>query len=206
VTREGVIRFDLTFTKALSPPASDVAGLVHWHKKLHALELIGQDPARYDGYAYGNLSCRHESGGFIISASQTGGKTELDAGDFCRVTSWDIDKNSVIAEGPQPPSSESLTHAMLYRLDPDIAVVFHVHAPKIWRNAEKLGLAITASDIPYGTPGMAHEVARLFGSAETGQMSAFSMGGHEDGIISFAASFERAGNILLDLAERSEAI
>jgi hypothetical protein len=204
VTQEGVIRFNLDFTQAPPPPDEDVAGLIHWHSKLHDLGLIGQDPDRYDGYAYGNLSCRHATGGFLISATQTGGKDMLLAGDFCHVTAWNIEENSVTAHGPRPPSSESLTHGMIYRLDPGIHVVFHVHAPGIWRNAGKLGIPLTARHIPYGTPDMAREIGRLFEDTQVAARGVIAMGGHEDGIISFAATHERAGQLLLELAQSAE--
>jgi len=204
VTHEGVIRFNLEFTQAPPPPDDDVAGLIHWHSILHDLGLIGQDPARYGGYAYGNLSRRHDAGGFLISATQTGGKTVLLAEDFCHVTAWNIEENSVTAHGPRPPSSESLTHGMIYWLDPGIRVILHVHAPGIWRNAARLGIPLTAGHIPYGTPDMAREVARLFADTETAARGVIVMGGHEDGILSFAGSHERAGQLLLELALAAE--
>ena len=55
---EGVIRFDLEFT-AVSPvtiPALDE--LNAWRRILRQLGLIGQDPSRYGGYGFGNISRR----------------------------------------------------------------------------------------------------------------------------------------------------
>ncbi len=58
--------------------------------------LIGQDPARYDGYDFGNVSQRigdidapHGKRSFIISGTQTGHLQELDSRHYTRVMSYD---------------------------------------------------------------------------------------------------------------------
>ena len=81
---EGVIKFDLEFTPA--PPVS-VPGLEElnaWRHILRQLGLIGQDPARYGGCGFGNVSRRlppydapQNQRAFIVSGSQTGHLQEL---------------------------------------------------------------------------------------------------------------------------------
>ncbi len=102
---EGVIRFDLTHTKTPALPVEDTAGLRAWFIILRQLELLGQDPGRYLGYAYGNISTRTQ-GGFVISCTQTSGKTALQQEDFALVTGFDTPSNRLVSEGPCPPSSE----------------------------------------------------------------------------------------------------
>ena len=47
------------------------------------------------------------------------------------------------------------------------------------------------------TPAMAAEVARLYATTDLAQRRIFSMGGHEDGIFTFGASAEDAGDLLM---------
>jgi ribulose-5-phosphate 4-epimerase/fuculose-1-phosphate aldolase len=202
--QEGVIKFQLDFTPAPPLPASDLALINHWRAILYQHKLIGQDPARYGGYGYGNLSMRLAPydapptlAGFVISGSQTGDLAELGPEHYACVTTCYPAENRIVASGPIRPSSESLTHGATYGLDSAIRAVFHAHSPEIWLNAAALAIPVTDAHVPYGTPAMAAEVERLYAATDLAQRRIFSMGGHEDGIVAFGESAEEAGEILL---------
>lgn len=197
--REGVIKFDCRLTAAPALPASRLATLNGWRSLLFRLGLIGQDPARYGGVGFGNVSERLAAGEarFVISGTQTGAIGALAPEHYVVVTACDVRANRVIAEGPIRPSSEAMTHAVLYAADPAIAFVYHVHSPEIWRNAARLALPATHPDAAYGTPEMADEVTRLAREAPARERGVLVMTGHEDGILSFGASADAAGQCLL---------
>jgi ribulose-5-phosphate 4-epimerase/fuculose-1-phosphate aldolase len=134
---------------------------------------------------------------FIISGTQTGGLDRLSPAHYALVTAVDPSNNSVVAEGAVRPSSESLTHGSLYRLDPLIGAVIHAHSPEIWMRADAIGLPVTRRDVPYGTPEMAKEVCRLFQNTPVSELKIFAMGGHADGIVAFGGSMEQAGLTLV---------
>jgi hypothetical protein len=92
---------------------------------------------------------------------------------------------------------------MIYDLDNAIRIVLHVHSPDIWLAADSLGIPVTDSAVPYGTPQMAAEVQRLFKETDVHEQKIFSMGGHEDGVVSFGTSAEEAGEILLRTLDAS---
>jgi ribulose-5-phosphate 4-epimerase/fuculose-1-phosphate aldolase len=201
---EGVIKFDLQFTLADLAPRELPDDLRRWRDRLWQERLIGQQADRYDGYGYGNVSCRlapfdapAEQRSFVISGSQTGHLPHLDVRHYAVVSACDNRHNRVVAHGPVEPSSEALTHAMLYAQGPDIRVVFHVHSAAIWQVASNRGLPVTAADIAYGTPAMAAEVGRLFSETSVRQQQIFAMGGHEDGVVAFGDTAEQAGDTLL---------
>ena len=196
INAEGVTKFSLTFRRAAPPSRVLVDDLITWRDELVALGVVGQDPRRYDGIGFGNLSRRHpgRSGAFIITGTQTGALATLACHDFAIVTAADSTTNSLIAHGGRPPSSEALTHAALYRADARVAWVFHGHAPALWRAAMRLRLPITAADILYGTPAMAAAVGAIAQAAELPGLLA--MGGHEDGVIAFGSTAERTGQFL----------
>ena len=201
---EGVIKFTLQFTEAGPVNMQPLAELNRWRTILWQQALIGQDPARYEGYGFGNVSQRTGADKaacgkrcFIISGTQTGHLPELDSCHYTLVTHYDAATNSVNAAGPIKPSSESLTHGMIYDLDDEIRIILHVHSPDIWLAADRLDIPVTDSTVPYGTPKMAAEVQRLFNETDVREQKIFSMGGHEDGVISFGTTTEEAGDILL---------
>ena len=206
---EGVIKFTLQFTEAGPVDMQPIAELNKWRTILWQQALIGQDPARYEGYGFGNVSQRigtDDARGkrcFIISGTQTGHLPALDSSHYTLVTRYDAASNSVSAAGPIKPSSESLTHGMIYDLDDEIRIVLHVHSPDIWLAADRLGIPVTDSAVPYGTPKMAAEVQRLFNETDVRDQKIFSMGGHEDGIVSFGTTAEEAGDILLRTLDAS---
>jgi ribulose-5-phosphate 4-epimerase/fuculose-1-phosphate aldolase len=211
--QEGVIKFQLDFTPAPPLPAADLATINHWRAILYQHKLIGQDPARYGGYGYGNLSVRLAPYDappalrrFIISGSQTGDLPQLGPEHYTIVTECYPAANRLVARGPIRPSSESLTHAAVYALDPTIRAVLHAHSPEIWQMADALGFPITDASVPYGTPAMAAEVARRYATTNMAQHRIFSMGGHEDGIVTFGETAEAAGEVLLAALAAAQAL
>lgn len=203
--QEGVIKFQLDFTVAAPVPAAEIAEINQWRALLYQHKLIGQDPTRYGGYGYGNLSVRlapfdapPTQRRFLISGSQTGDIAELGAEHYAIVSECYPEENRIVASGPIRPSSESLTHGAVYALDPAIRVVLHAHSPEIWHAAARLHIPITDENVPYGTPAMAAEVARLYATTDMAQRYIFSMGGHEDGIVSFGENAQIAMNVLLE--------
>ena len=207
---EGVIKFNLIFIDAPAVAANMLTELNHWRGILWQQALIGQDPARYDGYGFGNVSQRigdfnapTGKRSFMISGTQTGHLPELNNSHYAHVKTYDAASNAVRAEGPIRPSSESLTHGMIYDLDNEIRVVLHVHSANIWLAADILDIPVTDTAIPYGTPKMAEEVQRLFNETDVRKKKIFSMGGHEDGVVSFGSTAEEAGAILLRTLDAS---
>lgn len=200
IRQEGVVQFSLTFLPADPLPEAMIRSLNAWRQILYRLGLIGQDPRRYGGLGFGNISIRPESGrssSFIISGTQTGGMGRLFPEHYALVKSFDPATNSVVAEGVVRPSSESLTHGSLYGLDRTIGAVIHAHSPEIWIQADAIGIPSTPGDVRYGTPEMAEAVCRLFQVTAVGELKIFAMGGHEDGIVAFGGSLEQAGLTLV---------
>lgn len=201
-TAEGIGKFGLQFF--LKPGISDLDDIKAWRKIMYLMRLIGQNPNRYGGFGYGNISRRlissefpKEKNAFVISGSQTGHLSELTEEHYTLVTDCRPEENYVAAQGPIRPSSESLTHAALYRADGGIYAVIHAHSPEIWQNAEKLNIPATSETAEYGTPEMAAEIFRLLSDTRLKEKGIFAMGGHEDGIVSFGKSLETAGCILV---------
>lgn len=201
---EGTIKFNLRFTQSPPLPHDALRQINAWRHILYLMQLIGQSPDRYWGFGYGNISQRldpydappnHRR--FVISGTQTGGLAWLGPEHYSIVVECHPDQNLVVAEGPIPPSSESLTHGTLYALDESLRFVIHVHSPHIWHAASELGIPITREEVAYGTPEMAEEVRRLFQETDVRKLLIFAMGGHEDGVVSFGRTPEEAGLVLI---------
>ena len=202
-TKEGIIKYQCEYTLAPALPDAQISELNAWRRMMVLAGLIGQDPPRYGGYGYGNISRRLDDEvranglhSFLITGTQTGGKADLCAGDYVVVTACYPAENRLVAEGPVQPSSEALTHGAVYALDSAILWVVHTHSPEIWHNAEALGVPMTAN-VPYGSPEMAAEVKRLFAESDLPEKRIFGMAGHEDGIVSYGRTAEEAGFTML---------
>jgi hypothetical protein len=202
---EGAIRF----AYGLEAPEGDVAepavlqALAGWRAVLKRLALVGQDPARYGGQGFGNLSCRERPGvgAFVITASQTAGAEGLNDSDLVRVLYASPERFWVDAVGRQPPSSETLTHAAIYQADATVGCVLHAHSPDIWRRAAALALPATPEDVPYGSPEMAKAVALLL--EQPSRPVVFVTLGHEDGVFACAANATAAANALVHVLARA---
>ncbi|RLT95347.1 class II aldolase/adducin family protein [Ketobacter sp.] len=194
--KEGVIQYQLEFEIDHDIDCPQFASLNGWRSYLHRLGLIGQDPDRYDGLGYGNVSHRAEQDAFVISGTQTGHLPLLCREHYVLVEDTNVQDNYLRARGPIPPSSEALTHAALYLASDAIQAVIHVHSPLLWQRARQLQLATTPEQVSYGTPAMAEAVTRLVAEGE-GSEGVIAMLGHEDGIIVYGADVEAAGARLL---------
>lgn len=211
---EGVIRFTARHeTRALVARLHEETArkLAAWREVLSRLDLIGRDPARYEGLGYGNVSARVGPFGavprgqrrFLVTGSQTGGRASLTLADFARVEAYDLARNEVTSTGLVPPSSESLTHAAIYDVAPAVRFVFHAHAPEIWRNRQALGLPLTAPAAQNGTREMAAEVQRLFRESSFSGTGIVAMGGHEDGVLAIGGTAAEAGGALVRTLARA---
>jgi len=169
-----------------------------WRQILRRLQLIGRHVRRYDGYGYGNLSVRdpRDPARFYVTASQTSGAATLRAGDLVRVDRCDVERFEIDAVGDKAPSSESITHGMVYAADPAIAWIMHAHARAIWRAAAPLRLATTAPDVEYGSRAMAAAVAALLGRERIRPLL-FATLGHEDGVFACGATADDTGSLLV---------
>lgn len=200
--QEGVIKYQLEFREADPLLDHNYSDLNYWHRQFKAAGILGQDPKRYNGLGFGNLSQRIDQQSFLISGTQTGGLDELTANDYALVTRTNIPLNRVEAEGRVKPSSESLTHAAVYAFDDQIQYVFHVHSPAIWSARASLNIPETAAQIAYGTPQMAEEMIRLYQRGEFANGNILAMVGHEDGVIGFGVTAEEAGDLIMRMARR----
>ena len=205
--QEGIVKFRLQFTQAPPMPFDKLREINAWRRILYLAQLIGQIPY---GFGYGNISQRLEpfdapehQRRFVISGTQTGWLADLTEEHYATVLECYPDRNLIVAEGPIRPSSESMTHGMLYALDDSLRFAIHAHSPHIWHSAQALGIPITREGVAYGTPEMAEEVRRLFQDTPAREYLIFAMGGHEDGVVSFGQTAEEAGTVLVSYLARA---
>ena len=196
---EGYIKFNSKWHKDASPAEATIADLNHWRQRLYEAGLIGFYEALKVGF--GNISMRYgEPGHFIISGTQTGHLPVLSNEHYVVVTEHDVARNHVTCRGLVEASSESLTHATLYDLDPAIHAVVHVHSKVLWlRLMHKV--PTTDVNVSYGTPEMAHEFTRLYRDTEFAKTGIAVMAGHDEGIISIGTSVKEAAEHILEVAE-----
>ncbi len=208
--QEGTIQFAYQLQASDTPvlPWAAFAELSAWRSILYELDLLGQHPHRYGGFAYGNVSVRQtadEALGFVISASQTSGASSLQEEHLVRITACNLSRFWVDAEGSEPPSSETITHAMVYAADPRLRCVLHVHSPLIWHHREALRLPETAVDVGYGSPEMCQAVATLMEQHQSRPLT-FATAGHEDGIFACGHTLRDAGGLLVSYLAKARAL
>lgn len=192
---EGYTKYEVDWREAPPLSADAVAELNTWRNRLHDRGLIGYYPQH--GVGFGNVSIRErDSDAFIISGTQTGHIGKTDERHYARVTGCDVEANLVQCEGPVQASSEALTHAAIYALDPAIRAVVHVHSVAMW-NELMDKVPTTSRDVSYGTPEMAHEFRRLYEETDFAQQGIAVMGGHEEGIVTFGRDVEQAAQRVL---------
>ena len=205
---EGTIQFayELTPGSSAALDQDTFAELAAWRSILHELKLLGQSPDKYQGFAYGNLSVRTtDSEEFVISASQTSGVDTLLAEHLVRIIGCNLQRFWVDALGQEPPSSESLTHAMIYAADPRVNCVYHVHSTTLWQHRTELKLPQTAAEVSYGSPEMIGAVSDLLEKHQSRPLT-FATAGHEDGIFTCGHSPRDCGGNLINYLAKARTI
>ncbi|WP_426416428.1 class II aldolase/adducin family protein [Aestuariirhabdus sp. LZHN29] len=207
--REGVVKYQCHHRERPLPAGLNLDPLNHWRRQMLQRGMIGQSDSRYQGLGFGNISQRlppeamaHRPDEFIISGTQTGHLAQLDATSVARVEHADPLTNQLWSSGDCPPSSEALSHAVIYQQRRGCGAVIHVHCPLIWQRALELELPCTGSGIAYGTPAMANAIAQLLLRDE----GIIAMLGHEDGIISYAPSLDTAAQHLIALQAKASTL
>lgn len=193
---EGYIKFTCHWEESKNDVACSKQ-LLQVRDKMHELKLIGFDEFHQVGY--GNISERAQGNQFIISGTQTGHIYPISASNFTFITDFDIDANEVHCEGPAQASSETMTHAALYKALPVTNTIIHIHNKAIWEKL--LNTPLASENVPYGTPEMAYEIMRLVNTKEVLEAKIIAMTGHEDGVIAFGKTFEEAMKPILLLID-----
>ncbi len=184
---DGVIKYSIEHTTKNTPAFNDYEALEALRSRLFILGLIGVQ----DGIGYGNISVREkDKNSFFITATQTGDLASLTSEYYTHISSYDFSKFQVTSQGKHQPSSEALSHAMIYQINPEINSVIHIHSKALWKFMKKNNTLFTTAE--YGTEQMVEEIASLYKAKNPFDESIFVMRGHEDGVIAFGKSVKEA--------------
>jgi ribulose-5-phosphate 4-epimerase/fuculose-1-phosphate aldolase len=190
---EGYIKFQAQWNKTAPLPWAALAELDHWRNRMYEAGLIGAYP---DGIGFGNISRRWKATDqFMISGSATGNHQQLNANHYALVTGVDIDRNSLQCEGPILASSESMSHAVIYRACPEVQAVIHVHHLQMWEDLLHQ-VPTTDASATYGSPEMAYSIIKLLHDTDLRSSRLFVMEGHREGIFAFGTSLEEAAQVI----------
>jgi len=143
----------------LLPAPFPVEELVSEHdlRRIKRLYSIG-------GLSYGNLSARKDSRRFWMSASGVDKANLREPGrDILLVSDYDSDANGIVLSvppdvEPRRVSVDAIEHWMIYRENPGVDAILHLHA---WVS----GIEATEVNYPCGTAELAESVAALVAAA-----------------------------------------
>jgi len=175
---EGYIKFNADWKETAAFEDTLLTDLIAVRQLVYEQGFIGVYP---DEIGFGNISMRLKTWEeFYISGSKTGAIPIMDSKHIAKVTEVQVHNNCLSCIGPVIASSESMTHASVYRANPTIGAVIHIHSKVLW-DRHKFKLPTTSADTPYGTVEMAAEVFDLV--CNTGEQGILVMAGHEEGLI-----------------------
>jgi len=169
-------KFRTVFARRAVSGDERLGELLKWCRRWAGLGLVGD--------TVGNLSFRTVDG-FLINRT-AGDLAGITRQEFVEVIQSDQDRAELTVVGLYEPSSESLMHAGIYAMRPEINAVFHGHNGRLLADAERLGLPITAREQPYGTPALVAEILSVLDGHRL-----IIMRNH--GFVSFGKTMEEAG-------------
>ncbi len=193
---DGVIKYSIEHKTKNTPEFPNYDEIEALRGRLFALGLIGEK----DGIGFGNLSLRAEKEKtFFITATQTGSQSTLLNQHYTYINDYDFSSFKLFSQGLHKPSSEALSHAMIYEIDPKINAVIHIHSKPLWNYMKDEDAFCTRAE--YGTVEMVEEIATLYKNKNPFKNNIFVMRGHEDGIISFGRDIQEAERVLYKLIQ-----
>jgi ribulose-5-phosphate 4-epimerase/fuculose-1-phosphate aldolase len=163
--------------------------------KLREMGLIG---ANSSGIGFGNLSVRVSGDQFLISGTATGAVPVLGPDGYCLIISFDVEKNRVVSTGPVKPSSEAMTHGVVYRSCPAANCVIHIHSRAIFDGMIRDNCPATPKTAAYGTPEIALAIGRCVKEAAKNE-GCIALAGHDEGGIVYGPTVERALSLIEEL-------
>ncbi|HVS85602.1 MAG TPA: class II aldolase/adducin family protein, partial [Gaiellaceae bacterium] len=137
------------------------------------------------GLSYGNLSARNDDTRFWMSASGVDKSRLTEPGrDILLVAGYDVDAGRMILSvppgvEPRRVSVDAIEHWMIYRQNPQVGAILHVHA---WIE----GIAATEINYPCGSAELAESVAALVAAADDPAQAVVGLRNH--GITATGAS------------------
>ena len=164
----------------LLPAPFPVEDLVDAHDLRHIKRLYS-----IGGLSYGNLSARKDDTRFWMSASGVDKAQLTEPGrDILLVSDYDADDGCMVLSvppdvEPRRVSVDAIEHWMIYRENPGVGAILHVHA---WME----GIASTEIDYPCGTEELATNVAALVAAAPEPERAVVGLKNH--GITATGAS------------------
>ena len=178
---DGVIKYHFDFKASKPLDEQLLLKLESLRERLFSLKLIGVTD---EGVGFGNISQRVDKNSFIITGTQTGHLSTLEAKHYSLIEAYNDKEFYLKSSGAIKPSSEALTHGTIYNLSPKIGGVIHIHSKDIWNFMLKNDYLKTRN-VEYGTKEMIDEVNRIFLDIEPLDNPKFVMAGHEDGVMIF---------------------
>ncbi len=193
---DGVVKYSLEYTQTDELAIKECKKIERVRQRLFSLGLIG---AYSNGIGYGNISLRYKKkNSFVITATQTGEYPKLTPNYYSLVKKVDFEKFTTYAIGASKPSSEAISHAAIYDLDPSIKAVIHIHNEKIW-NYMLENDCLSTNDTPYGTPEMVEDIKNIYKDIDPLLNNVFVMKGHFEGVISFGKTLKMAEKSLYEV-------
>ena len=192
---DGYIKFHCQMEAGPAPDLAAFPGLSRLRTELHDMGVLGVLP---DGVGYGNVSALCGGGSeFVITGSATGADRELLDRLWSTVVSVDFGTNTLHCRGMVAASSESMSHAAVYRGHPGIRFVAHIHHAALFAALLRRGWPATPQEAAFGTPEMALSLQKLVSDRGV-DAGLVVMGGHEEGILVYATHPEEILRLIWD--------
>ena len=133
---------------------------------------------------------------FFITGSATGEIPVLEPEHYVYVEGYNFEDNAVMCSGSLKASSESLTHAAIYKADPDTHAIIHVHNLDQWERLMNV-VPTTLPELEYGSAELAKDIFRLFKETDVIEKRIIVMAGDNAGLITFGHDMDEAINVLM---------
>jgi len=200
MTSEGYVKYVAEHTMSAAINTPHFEELNRARTKLRETGLVGMTS---NGIGFGNLSLRVEGNKFLISGTATGALPILGPDGYCLITSFDVDENRVVSTGPVKPSSETMTHGVIYQSCLGANCVIHIHSRAIFDGMLRDKYPATPETAAYGTPEIALAIGKLVNGHDSGKNEgSIVLAGHDEGVIVYAATIERALSLTEELYDK----
>ncbi len=185
------VRFAVVFESKEPPKDEKIEELIKWCRLYDELSLAPS----YGQGSGGNLSFR-TGAGFVITGTKTFlGTVRQEDLVLVEKIDWECDRPTIHVHGLKEPSSESMLHDALYKINPEVNCIMHGHDRIVMEHVEQLGVPVTKEERPYGSVALMEEVLSLMPT------NYLVMKNH--GIISMGKTIDEAGQLSLKYHEKA---
>lgn len=200
ISKFGFSKFNYNLKLSAAIDESLYIDLEKWRILFYKMGIVGRYPTSEVNFGSLSRRVKTDDEAFIINGSSTGDLANLGGSHYTKIIKCDLKKASIQATGPISPCLETYIHHAVYKSNPHINYIFHIHQEKLWSYLETSGSPVTNCSIKNSSKELTDSIQISVKDKQTGIMR---LENESLGMMAYGRSAEEVGKFVLEILKQS---